>query len=83
MWNYRARQLTADNIIRRMRLSCSIPNIINTHPEYVTLIAFLPEQWLHERASMLRHTYSASLVSVEPCRGEKPIQRPLKIHVDM
>jgi len=28
-----------------MRLSCSIPKVTNTHPEYVTLIAFTPEQW--------------------------------------
>jgi hypothetical protein len=26
----------------------------NTHSEYVILIAFPPQQWLHERASILR-----------------------------
>jgi len=35
----------------------------NTHSEYVTLIAFRLEQWLRERASMLRYTYVACLVT--------------------
>ena len=33
-----------------------------THSEYVILIAFPLQQWLHERASVLRYTYIASLV---------------------
>ena len=28
----------------------------NTHSEYVIFIAFTLQQWLHERASILRHT---------------------------
>jgi len=39
--NYgRARQATDDNIIRRMRLVCWITKAIDTHSEYVILIAF-------------------------------------------
>ena len=34
----------------------------NTHAEYVILIAFPLQQWLHERASLLRYTYFACLV---------------------
>jgi len=34
----------------------------DTHSEYVILIAFLPQQLLHERASMLRYTNTACLV---------------------
>ena len=41
----------------RMRIACWIPNTTNTHPEYVILIAFLLQQWLHENVSMLRYTY--------------------------
>ena len=29
----------------------------NTHSEYVILIAFPLQQWLHDRASLLRYTY--------------------------
>ena len=29
----------------------------NTHSAYVTLTAFPLQQWLHERASLLRYTY--------------------------
>jgi len=48
--------------IWRMRTTCCITRAINTHSEYVILIALQQQQWLHERISMLRHTYTASLV---------------------
>jgi hypothetical protein len=56
-----ARQATDDNIIRRMRFACWITKATDTHSQYVILIAFLLQQWLHERASMLRYTYVACL----------------------
>jgi hypothetical protein len=46
-------QATDDNLLRRMRIACWIPNAPNTHTEYVILIAF-PRQRLRERASILR-----------------------------
>jgi len=52
------------NIIRRMRIECWITKATNTdqgahththtHSEYAMLIAFPWQQWLRERASMLR-----------------------------
>jgi len=36
----------------------------NTHSEYVMLIAFPTQQWLHERASVLRYTSTAWLVVI-------------------
>ena len=42
--------------IWRMRISCWIPEVTDTHSEYVTFIAFPLQQWLHERASMLRYS---------------------------
>jgi hypothetical protein len=48
-----ARQAT-DNIIWRMRTACWIPKVTNTRSTYVILIAFPLQQWLRERASMLR-----------------------------
>jgi hypothetical protein len=45
-----------------MRISRLIPKATNTHSEYVTLIAFPLQQWLQERASLLRYTYIACLV---------------------
>ena len=50
----RDRQATDDNIIRRMRVACWITEAIDTHSEYVILIAFPRQQWLSERASILR-----------------------------
>jgi hypothetical protein len=38
----------------RMRIACWIPKATNAHSEYVILIAFPLQQWLHERASLLR-----------------------------
>jgi hypothetical protein len=46
----------------RMRIACRIPKATNTHAEYVILIAFPLQQWLHERVSMLRFTCIACLV---------------------
>jgi len=54
----RSGQSKDNNIIRRMRNVRWIPKVTNTHTEYVMLIAFPPQQRLHERASMLRHTYT-------------------------
>jgi hypothetical protein len=53
----RAGQATDGNVIRRMRFACWKPKATNTHTEYVTLITFLLQQWLHERVSTLRYTF--------------------------
>ena len=44
------------------RIACWITKATNTHSEYVTLIVFPLQQWLYERASLLRYTYTACLV---------------------
>jgi len=41
-----------------MHIACCIPKATNTHSECV-IIAFTLQQWLHERASLLRYVYSA------------------------
>jgi hypothetical protein len=66
MWKkYRiARQATDGNIIRRMRFACWITKATNTHSEYVTLTALPLQQWLRERASMLRYTHIACVVNL-------------------
>jgi hypothetical protein len=47
-------QSTDDNTItRRTRFACWITKAKDTHSEYVILTAFLRQQWLRERASML------------------------------
>jgi hypothetical protein len=48
--------------IRRMRIACWMPKSTNTLSEYVILISFPLQQWLYERASLLRYTYIASPV---------------------
>jgi len=45
-----------------MRIACWIPKATNARPEYVILIAFPLQEWLHERASVLRYTYIAHIV---------------------
>jgi len=45
-----------------MRIACWISKAADTHTEYVILIAFPLQQWLHVHASMLRYTSTASLV---------------------
>ena len=43
--------------IRHMHFACWITKATDRHPEYITLIAFPPQQCLHERASLLNFTY--------------------------
>ena len=49
--------------IWRMCIARCIPKVTNTHLDYVILIAFRLQQWLHERASVLRCRYIACLVN--------------------
>jgi len=44
--------------IRHMRISCWIPKATDTPSEYVIIIAFLLQQWSHDRYSLLRYTYN-------------------------
>jgi hypothetical protein len=63
MWKNRV-QLDRPQMTQwRMRIACWIPKATNTHSEYEILIAVILQQWLHERDTMLRHTYTACLVS--------------------
>ena len=39
------------------RITCRVTKATDIHSEYVILIAFPLQQWLHERASTLRYTY--------------------------
>jgi len=48
-----------------MGLACRITKATNTLSQYLMLIAFPLQQWLHERALMLRYTYTVSLVISE------------------
>jgi hypothetical protein len=57
-----AGQAADENRTRRMRLASWITEDTNTHSQYVILSAFPQQQWLHERASVLRCTYSVCLV---------------------
>jgi len=42
-----------------MRSACWIPKATNTHSQYAIVIAFPLQQYLQERASILRFTYIA------------------------
>jgi len=59
--------------IWRMRIARWIPKATNTHSYYVILIAFPLQQWLHERGSLLRYTYSACLVTMNFLAWKKKI----------
>jgi hypothetical protein len=51
----RAGQATDENLC--MCIVCSITESTNVHWEYVILISFPQQRWLHERPSPLRYTY--------------------------
>ena len=52
--------------IWRVSTACWITKATNTHSEYVILTACPQQQWLRERASMLRYTYTVCLVNSHP-----------------
>jgi len=55
--------------IWRMRIACWIPKAINTHSQYAILIPFPLQQWLPERASMLRYTHTVCLfIFLDPAK---------------
>jgi hypothetical protein len=68
----RTGQATDDNITHLMRIACCIPKAKDTHSDYVIIFASLLQHWLHERASVLRCTYTARtrIVQEENCSME-------------
>jgi hypothetical protein len=62
-----ARQPTDGSVIGRKHFARWITKATDTHPEYVTLIAFPRQQWLRERASVIR-LYVNCLSCCELCR---------------
>ena len=69
----RARQATDDDTSRRMCTVCWMTEITDTHSKYVIIFDFALQQWLRERASMLRYTHvqylSCSLLVLSVCLG--------------
>jgi hypothetical protein len=59
-----AGQATEDTLTRRMRFSCWLTKVTNTHSEYEISTAFPWQQWLIERASILCYTCIACIVEV-------------------
>ena len=50
--------------IWRTRITCWIPKATNTHSDYIILISFLLQQWLHERTSVSHSRYIACFVYI-------------------
>jgi len=79
------RQATDDNIIRPMRFACGIRKATEKHSEYVILTALPLQQCLHERATMLRHSYLACLCFCllyrEPCCKQGSRRKIFKVSV--
>jgi len=60
-------KVTDGNVLWPMCFARRIKKATNTHSAYVILIAFPLQQWLRERASILRYTYIACLVYMFHC----------------
>jgi len=57
MWKNIVQPDTPQMTVWRMPIACWISKAKNTPSEYVLLTAFPLQQWLHDRALMLRYTY--------------------------
>jgi len=66
MWKNIAERGRYQTTIWRMCIASCNPKTTNTHSDCVILIVFPLQQWLHERASMLRHTYIVCLLLSRP-----------------
>jgi len=49
--------------IWHVHIACWISMVTNTYLEYVTVIAFPLQHWLHERKSVIHYMYMACLVT--------------------
>jgi hypothetical protein len=67
-------QMAIYHVICRMCFACWINKATDTHLSYVIVTAFPRQQWLRERASILRYRYTASLVLRTNCK--KHILKP-------
>jgi len=56
LWKYIIEPNKQQMTIWRVPTACWIPKATNTHTECTIVIAFPRQQWLQERASMLRCT---------------------------
>jgi hypothetical protein len=63
MWKNIVEPGRSQMAIWRLRIARWVPKATNTHSGCVILTAFLLQQWLHERASILRHKYVACVVA--------------------
>jgi len=54
MWKNTVQTGRPQTAIRRMCIACWTPKATHTHTEYVILIDFPLQQWLHEKALMFR-----------------------------
>ena len=78
MWKKycKAKQATNDEIIRRISFACWIPKATKEHSEYVILIAFPLQQWLHEGPQFCIYTHVKGMsfqvyYVASPPRGHK------------
>ena len=57
-----------------MRFACRITKATDTHSELVLILGFPRQQWLRERASLLRYTYIVSVVTFFIRRGNNSVR---------
>ena len=62
MWKNTIERVRLQMTIWRMPIAYWLSKATNTFSEYILLIVFPLQRWLHVRALMLRYTYIACLV---------------------
>jgi hypothetical protein len=64
MWKNIVNSGSPQMAVLRVAIACWINKVTDTHSEYVILISLPLQQWLLERASMLRYMHIASLIQI-------------------
>jgi hypothetical protein len=62
-WQNIVERSRPQTVIWRMSIACWIPKATNVQTDCVIIITFPLQQWLHERASLLRYTFIACLLT--------------------
>ena len=81
MWKITVEPNRSQMTVRSMHFACWIPKATNPLLEYVTFIALLPKQLLHNRTSVLCDTYIACLVvKIKSAEKDMGIKYLLIVH---
>ena len=78
MWENAVERGRLQTAIWRMRVACCMPKATDTHSQYVILIAFTLQQWLHENTAKYYVLRTVTVLFMVLFSFRKPFRTPSK-----